>query len=187
MPLTNVRELLIHELGEIYDAEHRFLDGQVKMVHRATDGDLQSSIESHILQTRQHIGNLEQFFRELGQEPRRETNEAAQGLVSEAERSIGEAQSDALRDCAINAAVIKVEHFEIGSYRALITGARLIMEESVAVSNLLRANLQQEVETAQIAEQSAEELLQKATQAEVPEQEGPADKVSRLKDKLTGQ
>jgi ferritin-like metal-binding protein YciE len=187
MPITNMQELFAHELGEIYDAEHRFLDGQVKMVHRATDSDLQSSIENHILQTRQHIGNLEQFFRELGEEPRRETNEAAQGLVSEAEQSIEEAQGDALRDCAINTAIIKVEHFEIGSYRGLITGARLMMGESVVVGNLLEANLQQEEETAQIAEQSAEELLQKAMRTEAPEQEGLADKMSRLKDRLTSQ
>ncbi len=187
MAIKNVQELFAHELGEIYDAEHRFLDGQVKMVHRATDGDLQRSIENHILQTRQHIGNLEQFFREFGEEPRRETNEAAQGLVSEAEQSIGEVQNSALRDCAINAAIIKVEHFEIGSYRGLVTGARLMMGESVVVSNLLETNLQQEEETAQIAEQSAEELLQNAMRTEAPEQEGLADKMSRLKDRLTGQ
>src|SRR5919107_5719111 len=187
MAVSNVRGLFVQELCEIYDAEHRFLDGQVRMVHRATDGGLQRSIESHILQTRQHIGNLEQFFRELGEEPRRETNEAAQGLVSGAEQSIEEAQSDALRDCAINAAIIKVEHFEIGSYRGLVTGARLMMGESVAVKNLLETNLQQEEETAQIAEQSAEELLQKALRTEAPEQEGLTDKMSRLKDRLTGQ
>ena len=108
-------------------------------------------------------------------------------MVSEAERSVQEAQSDALRDCAINAAVIKVEHFEIGSYRALMTGARLMLGESVAVRNLLEANLQQEEETAQIAEQSAEELLQKAMRAEAPEQEGFAEKMSRLKNRLTDQ
>lgn len=127
MPIANVQELFVHELAEIYDAEQRFLDGQVKMVHRATDYELQRAIENHVVQTRQHIENLKQFFRELGQEPRRETNEAARGLVSEAEQSIGEAQSDVLRDCLIDASVIRVEYFEVGSYRALITGARLMM------------------------------------------------------------
>jgi ferritin-like metal-binding protein YciE len=186
MPITNVRELLVHELAEIYDAEHRFLDGQVEMVHSATDHDLQRAIENHIVQTRQHIGNLEQFFRELGQEPRRETNEVARGLVSEAKQSIEEAQSDVLRDCLIDAAVIKVEHFEMGSYRALITGVRLVMGQSVAL-DLLEANLGQEEEAARIAEQSAEELLQKAMRAEVPEQEGMVDKINRLRGKLTDQ
>ena len=186
MPITNVQELLVHELAEIYDAEHRFLDGQVKMVHRATDHELQRAIENHITQTRQHIGNLEQLFRELGQEPRRETNEVARGLMSEAEQGIEEAQSDILRDCLIDAAVIKVEHFEIGSYRALSAGVRLMMGQSVAM-DLLEANLGQEEEAARIAEQSAEELLQKAMRAEVPEQEGMVDKINRLRGRLTGQ
>ena len=186
MPIANVRELLVHELAELYDAEHRFLDGQVKMVHKATDHDLQRAIENHIVQTRQHIGNLEQLFRELGEEPRRETNVAAQGLVSEAEQGIGKAQSEALRDCLIDAAVIKVEHFEIGSYRGLLTGARLLRGRSMAL-DLLEANLRQEEETAQTAEQSAEELFQEAMRAERPEGEGLLDKLNKARNRLMGQ
>jgi ferritin-like metal-binding protein YciE len=182
VPITNTQELFLHELAEIYDAEHRFLEGQAVMVNRATDDELQSSIRNHILQTRQHIGNLEQVFRELGAESRRETNEVAQGLVSQAQTSVQEAQSDALRDCAIDAAVIKVEHFEIASYRSLVTGARLMGQSKVV--DLLNANLEQEEETAQIAEQSAEKLLQKAMEAEEPEPEGLVDKI---KDKFMGQ
>ena len=91
MAVSNVRRLFVRELCEIYDAEHRFLDGQVKMVHKATDQELQRAIENHVLQTRQHIGSLEQLFGELGEEPRRETNDAAQGLVSGTERGIEEA------------------------------------------------------------------------------------------------
>ena len=183
MPISNVQGLFVRELCEIYDAEHRFLDGQVKMVHRATDHELQRSIENHIAQTRQHIADLERLFRELDEAPRRETNEAAQGLMSGAERGIEEAQGDALRDCLIDAAVIKVEHFEIGSYRGLLTGARLMMGQTTAV-DLLEANLRQEEETAQIAEQSAETLLQKAMQAEMPEAEGLVDKIKQVKNRL---
>ena len=183
MPIANTQELLLHDLGELYDAEHRFLEGQVQMVHRATDSKLQRSIENHIYQTRQHIRNLEQFFRELGQEPRRETSEVARGLVSEAREGIEEVQSAALRDCVIDAAVIKVEHLEIASYRGVIVGARLMMGQSMVVDNLLETNLRQEEETAQIAEQSAEELLLEAMQAEQPEGEGLLDKIKRLKDR----
>jgi ferritin-like metal-binding protein YciE len=183
MAISNVKGLFVQELCEIYDAEHRFLDGQVKMVHRAADHELQRSIERHIAQTRQHIENLEQLFRDLGEEPRRETNEVAQGLVSEAERGIEVAQGDALRDCLIDAVVIKVEHFEIGSYRGLLTGARLVMGQPTAV-DLLEVNLRQEEETAQVAEQSAETLLRKAMQGEMPEAEGLIDKIKRVKDRL---
>ena len=190
MPIASVRELSVHELGKLYDAEHRFLEGQAIMVNKATDQELQSAIENHIYQTRQHIQNLEQFFREMDQEPRREANEAAQRLVSKGRQDIQEAQNEVLRDCAIVAAVIKIEHFEIASYRALIAGARLMMGQSVAM-NLLDENLQQEEETARTAEQNAGELIQKALQAEEPEPEGPIDLMedlfSRTRDKLEGE
>ena len=179
MPMADVRELFVHELGDIYDAEHRFLEGQREMAQEATDQDLKEAIQQHIEQTEQHIRHLEQVYDLLGQEPERVTSEVAQGLVSKAEEDIQEAQGEAMRDCAINAAVIKVEHLEIASYRGLLTGARLMMGQSLAVDDLLQTNLRQEEKTARTAEQSAEELLQKAIQAEQPEAEGLIDKVKR--------
>lgn len=187
MPIANVQELLVHELCELYDAEHRFLEGQVEMVHKAANHDLQRAIQNHIEQSRRHIENLEQLFEELGQEPRRETSAVARVLVSKAQEGTEEARSDALRDCAINTAVIKIEHFEIGSYRGLISGTRQMLGQSVVVDDLLEANLRQEEETAQTAEQSAEKLYEEAMRAEAPEGEGLVDKIKNLRDRLGGQ
>ena len=183
MPIASTQDLFLHELCEVYDAEHRFVEGQQEMIEHATDSDLMSAIQEHLEQTRQHAVNLERVFSELGQEAHRETNEVAQGLVSEAQEGIQETQSDALRDCAIVSAVIKVEHFEMGSYRSLVTAAHLMGQTEI--ERLLRENMQQEEETARIAEQSAEELLSKAMQeGEQGEEEGLIDKA---KDKLTGE
>ncbi len=159
MAITNAQELFVHNLGLIYDAEHQFVEGQQEMAQNASDQDLKSAIQDHIDQTEQHARNLEQVYSQLGQEPQRVTNEVAQGLVSEAQQSMQEVQDDALRDCAINAAVVKVEHFEMGSYRGLITAAQQMEQDEIV--NLLQQNHQQEEQTAQIAEQSAPELLQK--------------------------
>ncbi len=172
----------MHELCELYDAEHRFVEGQEEMVQAASDQDLQSSIQQHIEQTRGHIQNLEQVFAHLGQDPQRETNEVAQGLVSEAQEGIQEAQNEAIRDCAIVSAVMKVEHFEMGSYRGLITGAQQMRQREAV--GLLQQNLQEEEQTAQIAEQSAPELIQKAIGQQEEEDKGLVDKA---KDTLTGQ
>lgn len=189
MPIANTNELFLHELRELYDAEHRFIEGQQEMVQSATDVDLKSALQTHIEETEQHANNLEQVFRNVGAEPERVTNEVATGLVSEAQEGIQEAQSEALRDVAIDAAVIKVEHFEIGSYRGIITGARLMGQEEAV--NLLEANLRQEEETARIAENSAEELLQKAMQEQGQQTRGGQQEeeslVDKAKDKLTGQ
>ena len=131
MPTTDTQGLFLRELGDIYDAEHRFLEGQQEIVQEATDQELEKAIREHIEQTRLHIRNLEQVFEQLGWQPQRQTSEVAQGLVSKAQRDIQEAQDGALRDCAINAAVVRIEHFEMGSYRNLVTGARQMLQSEV--------------------------------------------------------
>ena len=129
------------------------------MAQQASDQDLRSAIEEHIGQTEQHARNLEGIFEQLGQQPQRATNEVAQGLVSEAQQVMQEVQDENLRDCAINAAVIKVEHFEMGSYRGLVNAAQQMGQDEIV--NLLQQNMREEEQTAQTAEQSAPQLLQK--------------------------
>jgi ferritin-like metal-binding protein YciE len=85
-------------------------------------------------------------------------------LISDAQRSLQEAQAEAIRDTLIADAQAKVEHFEIACYRTLIAGA-VQMELGDEVVGLLEQNLQQEERTAQMIEQSAPQLVQKAMQA----------------------
>ena len=155
------------------------------MIQNATDESLKGAIQDHLEQTKQHAVNVERVFAGLGQEAHRETNAVAQGLVSEAQEGIQEAQSIALRDCAIVSAVIKVEHFEMGSYRGLVTGANLMGQTEI--ERLLKENMQQEEETARTAEQSAQELLQKAMQEEGGQQVEEKGLMDKAKDKLAGQ
>ena len=85
MLIANMRKLSVHQLRELYDAEHRVLEGQKQMVQMASDQYLKSAIQQHIEQTERHIQNLEHVFSQLGQELRRETNEMVQVLVSGAQ------------------------------------------------------------------------------------------------------
>ena len=186
MPITNAQDLFVYELGDIYDAEHRFLEGQQEMAQKATDQSLEKAIQEHIEQTRLHIRNLELVFERLDRQPQRQTSHVAQWLVNEARQSIQGAQNDAVRDCAINAAVIKVEHFEMGSYRTMFTGAQLMGRTEIA--NLLEQNMRQEEEAARIAERSTAELLQKAQPTkEQGAQEGLIDKAKGKLNELWGQ
>jgi ferritin-like metal-binding protein YciE len=186
MPTTNAQDLFVYELRDIYDAEHKFLEGQQEMVQEATNQKLEKAIQEHIEQTRLHIRNLELVFERLDRQPQRQTSHVAQWLVNEARQSIQGAQNDAVRDCAINAAVIKVEHFEMGSYRTMFTGAQLMGRTEIA--NLLEQNMRQEEEAARIAERSVAELLQKAQPTkEQGEQEGLIDKAKGKLNELRGQ
>jgi len=182
MPIANMQELFLHELAEMYDAEHTIVFGLQAMDQGASDESLRSAIQNHLEQTQGHIRNLEQVFNQLGQEPYRETNEIAQGAAKEVQKGLGEAhQSPELVDCVIISAVIKVEHFEIASYRGLITGAQQMGQTEIV--DLLQQNLRQEEQTAQIAEQSAPDLIQKAMR----QQEEDKGLIDKVRDKLTGQ
>lgn len=161
MAITNMRELFIDELGDIYDAEHRFLEGQQEMVQKVANQKLKSTVQKHIDQTQQQIRNLEQVFDQIGQQPQRKTCPVADGLLREARNNIIDVENEPLLDSVINVAVAKIEHYEIATYRSLIAIAQLLKQNEII--DLLRKNLQQEEETAQIAEQSTQELLQKIT------------------------
>jgi ferritin-like metal-binding protein YciE len=160
--MMTAQEMFQHKLGDIYDAEHRFLMGQREMLTKATDPQLQGLIMQHIEQTQQHIKNLDQVFNLLGQQPKGVMCDSAQGLVTEAQKAMHDAASDPIRDVLIDTAAAKVAHYEIASYRGLITDAMLMGQTEI--QNLLQQNLQQEEQTAQLLEQTAPQLVRKALQ-----------------------
>jgi ferritin-like metal-binding protein YciE len=162
MPITNMQEKFMHELSDIYDAEHQFLEAQEQMLQEASDEELKGMIQEHIDQTQQQIQNLEQVYSQLGQQPERVTCKSAQGLVSEGQEVMQEAGSGPICDTLIAGSQAKVEHYEIASYQGLVTGAQQMGQQEIL--NLLQQNLQQEEQTARRIEQSAPQLLQKAAQ-----------------------
>jgi ferritin-like metal-binding protein YciE len=164
MPLKTTQEKFMHELGDIYDAEHRFLKGQQAMLKAASDPTLKAGIEKHIAESEQQVANLEQVFKLLGEKAKAEPCDAAKGIVTEGQKAVKEAGTDEIRDCLIGSSLTKVEHYEIVGYKGLILGAQKMGNQDVVA--LLQQNLRQEEQTAAKLEQSAPLLLQHAMQAE---------------------
>jgi ferritin-like metal-binding protein YciE len=165
MALNNLQDKFVHELGDIYDAEHQFLKGQEEMLQNASDPNLQQMIQQHSEETSRQIRNLEQIYNLLGIRPERVMCDGAKGIVSEGQKIMKEtAKAPELRDCAIAGSASKVEHYEISTYRGLIQGAQLMGQQEIV--SLLQENLAQEENTAGLIEQSNPMLLQKAAQAE---------------------
>lgn len=164
MPITTSKEKFVHELADLYDAEHQFLEGQREMQQQAGDEKLRAMILAHMIQSEQHIKNLEQVFGILGEEPKRQPCSGARGLVEETKKVMQEAGRPELRDALIGGAAAKAEHYEMVSYADLITGAQM-MGERKAIT-LLRANRDQEVATARRMQRSGPRLLKRAIAAE---------------------
>jgi len=163
MAIKTLEEKFVHGLGDIYDAEHRFLEAQQTMLPNASSPDVQASLEKHIAETEQQIVNLTKVYEVLGVTAKRVACDAAKGLVSEGNKLLEETKEvPALADLAIVGSCSKVEHYEIAAYRGLVAGAEQMGQTDVA--RLLSANLQQEENTAQTLESSMPTLLKKAMQ-----------------------
>lgn len=165
MAINTLQEKFIHELGDIYDAEHQFLEAQQKMQEQATSKTVLALFEKHIPETEQQIANLEKVFELLGEKPERVKCQGATGLVTEGNKLMKEtAKNPNLADLAIAGASAKVEHYEISCYEGLIIGAETMGQKEIV--KLLQANLKQEQQTADKITAALPTLLKEAMTAE---------------------
>jgi len=156
MAITNSHEKFVHELADMYDAEHQFLEAMGKMRDKASDPKLQTMLEQHMQQTEGQIEKLEEVFAEIDEQPKRQECMGAKGLVEEASKMMEETSSPELRDAVIAGAATKAEHYEMVAYKDLIDGAEM-MKKRKAV-RLLTANREQETSTARKLERLAPRL-----------------------------
>ena len=161
MAINTLQEKFIHELGDIYDAEHKFLEAQQKMQKQAASPTVQELFEKHIPETEQQIANLEKVFEILGEKAKRVACKGATGLINEGEDLLKKtAENPLIADLAIAGANSKVEHYEISCYEGLILGAEKMGQKEIV--KLLKENLKQEQQTAKKIADSLPKLLDEA-------------------------
>jgi ferritin-like metal-binding protein YciE len=86
-PANNLRELLIEELKDIYDAEQRITKALPKMAKAADSEELKEAFQEHLAQTQEHVKRLEQVFEQLDETAKKKQCKAMTGLLEEATRS----------------------------------------------------------------------------------------------------
>ena len=131
MKLESLRDLLIEQVQDLYDAEHRIVQALPKMAEAATSTGLKSAFSKHLKETQGHIARLEQVFGILGEEPKRKTCLATKGLIAEGDESIREDAEPAVRDAALIASAQRVEHYEIAGYGTVRAYARILKQHDI--------------------------------------------------------
>ena len=144
MTVSNPRELLLDKLADILQAEKEIEKTIPKLVDEASDEELRSGLESHLEQTHDHVRNIEEVFRSLGEAPRTKECHGIEGLKKEHEEAVNEV-GDQLLDSVVVSSAVATEHYEIANYDVLIALARAVGERDVIP--LLEENLKQEKET----------------------------------------
>ena len=118
MPLETLKDLFIHSLRDLYDAEAQLLKVVPRFLKRATHEELRTAIEDHLLLTRKHVSRLERIFSQLRITPGGATCSGMQGLLKEVEQLLQQDAEETIRDAGLIAALQRVEHYEIAAYSA---------------------------------------------------------------------
>ena len=164
--MSELREMFLDELMDIFDAENQLLKALPKMAEAAADEDLQSGFREHLKETETQVDRLKQVFEILGQPAKGKACKAMQGLIAEGEELIKEDAGDAALICAAQ----KMEHYEIATYGTLCSWARLLEEEDA--EELLLTTLDEEKAVDQKLTELAEDTINiEAAEGEAEEEE----------------
>ena len=142
MKVTDLDDLFVHTLKDIYFAERQIVKALPKMVKAAQSEDLAKAFDSHLAETKEQVSRLEEVFKALGKKAEGEECPAIEGILKEAEELTSSIKDAVTRDVAMIAAAQAVEHYEITRYGTLVAWAELLGLKDAA--KLLSATLKEE-------------------------------------------
>lgn len=143
MSVTNLRELFVHDLEDIYYAEQELLDALQTLEDQTDEREIADAFADHREETQGHIDRLDEVFQMLDMEPETEECDGIEGLLKEHEAFVEEADpSQEVLTLHNLIAGQKTEHYEIAAYGNLaLLADRLEMDEA---GDLLHETLEEE-------------------------------------------
>jgi ferritin-like metal-binding protein YciE len=157
---NSLDELLLNQMKDMYDAEHRIADALSDMHAKASNQQLKSGFEKHLAETKTQIGRLEQAFDSIGKSAERETCQATVGLIKEGKEVLdGKGDADVI-DAALIANAQRIEHYEIAGYGTIRALAKRAGQHRVA--ELAQQSLDEEGSQDQHLTQLAESAVNPA-------------------------
>lgn len=143
-----LRELFVDSLKDIYWAEKALTKALPKMAKNATSQHLISTIQEHLVVTKEQVTRLENVFELIGEKASAKKCDAMEGLIKEGEGIVEETEQGPVRDAGIISASQKIEHYEIASYGTLAAFAKTLGENKAL--KLLQQTLAEEKEADQL-------------------------------------
>ena len=139
---NNLREALVDEIRDLYNAEKQLTKALPKMAKASTNDELRTAFETHLEETQGQIGRLERVFELLDEKPRGKHCAGMAGIIEEGNEKLEEDMEDAVMDACIIKSAQSAEHYEIGSYGTAIAWAEAL--ELTEVAELLEETLAEE-------------------------------------------
>lgn len=151
--IKSLDQLFVHGLQDMYYAEQQVAKSLPKMIEKATDSRLKSSLQQHLRETENQVKRLEKVFEMHDEQPKGANCPAMDGILKEGDELMGEVTEE-VRDAALIGAAQAVEHYEITRYGTLITWAKELGHNDWA--RVLKETLDEEKATDKKLTQMAE-------------------------------
>ena len=129
---TNLREALVEEIRDLYNAEKQIVKALPKMVKGATTDELREAFEAHLDETENQVTRLERVFELLDEKPRGKHCAGMAGILEEGSDILQEEAADSVMDAMLIAGAQRVEHYEITAYGTAIAWAEALGLTEVA-------------------------------------------------------
>ena len=132
MSAENLREALVEEIRDLYNAEKQLVKALPKMAKGAESDELREAFEAHLEETEGQVTRLERVFELLDEKPRGKHCAGMAGIVEEGSEKLQEDMEGSVLDACLIASAQKVEHYEIGAYGTAIAWAEALGLTEVA-------------------------------------------------------
>jgi ferritin-like metal-binding protein YciE len=156
MQASELKEIFVDELRDIYSAETQLVKALSKMAKAARSNDLRGGFEKHLEQTKEHVARLEQIFEGLEEKPTGKKCAGMEGLIKEGSEAIEVDYEGEAKDAILIGAAQRVEHYEIAAYGTVRAMAEKLGERQAVT--LLSKTLQEEKDTDEKLTQLAEKM-----------------------------
>lgn len=139
---SELKDKLVEGLRGAYWSEKVQLKLIPRLIKRLESEELILQLKAHLKLTKSHVKRLEDMFDYLGRRAKSIKNKSIMGLISEARSSYSKRGVGMSQDAHILADIVRIEYFEMASYKLLSQLATALGEKDIAV--LLEITLAQE-------------------------------------------
>lgn len=143
--LNSLKDLLEHEIKDLYSAETQLIDALPEMAKAAANDKLKKAFETHLEETKQQLERLNQVAKMMDMDPSGETCAAMKGLVKEGKDMIKMKGEENVKDAGLIASAQRIEHYEMAGYGAAHAYAQQLGLQDAA--KLLEETLKEEKST----------------------------------------
>lgn len=134
--MSNLNELMLFQLQEIYSAEDQLIDFLPKIKSAMTSLLLSDIVEYYLRELQKQFRRLERIFNDLNKDPEGKKSAVMECLLKEANKFINTHTEGEVLDTALSTSIQHMNHYAVAAYETAITYAKVVGKHDMAATLL---------------------------------------------------